>query len=55
MAAILWNLEQLGQNLALHSGTTPDIYLQNMIGISVTLRMLDPGQRLESAVAALML
>ena len=47
MAAILWNLEQLGRNFALHSGTTQDMCLQHMIGITVILRMLhvDPGQK----------
>ena len=40
MAAILWNLEQLGQNFALHSKTTHGMCMQNMIGISATLKAL---------------
>ena len=32
-------------NCALHFGTTQNMCPQNMIGISVILRMLDPGQR----------
>ena len=47
MDAILWNIEQLGQSLTLHSKTTQGLYTQNMIGISVILRTLDPVQRFE--------
>ena len=45
MAAILQNLEQIGPNYALHSGTTQDMGLQNIIGISAKLRALGPEQR----------
>ena len=41
-----WNLEQfLGRNFALHSRTTQGMCMQSMIGISVTLMMLDPVQK----------
>ena len=52
MAAILWNLWQLGRNFGLHSGTTQDLCLQNMIGISrvilrsrtkIPVHILDPA------------
>ena len=47
MATILRNLEQLGRHLALLSGTIHSIRSQNIIGISVKLRALDPAQRFE--------
>ena len=40
MASVLWNLEQLGPDFALHSGAIQDMYLQNVIGISEKLRAL---------------
>ena len=48
MAAISWNLEQLGPNSALQSGTTQDVCVQNIIGISLKLRVLGPAQRFEN-------
>ena len=45
IATILWNLKQLGQNFALHSRTTQSISIQTIIGISVTMRTLEPAQR----------
>ena len=45
MADISRNIELLGRNFALHSGTTQSMCLQNIIGISVKLRALDPSQR----------
>ena len=47
MVVVSWNLEELGQTLALHSGTTQDMFLQNFIGISVKLKVPDPEQRFE--------
>ena len=47
MAAILRNLEQLGPNFALHSGTTQDMCVWNIIRISLKLRALGPAQRFE--------
>ena len=47
MATISRNLEQLGRNFALHSGTTQDMCLKNIVWITVTVRALDPGQRFE--------
>ena len=47
MDAILWNLEHLSWNFALHSETTQGMCMRSMIGISVLLRMLDPVQGLE--------
>ena len=47
MAAILRNLEQLGRYFALHTMTTQSMCLQNIFGISVIMRALDPGQRFE--------
>ena len=47
MTTILRNLEKLGQNFALHSGTIQDMCLQNIIGISVKMRALGPGKRFE--------
>ena len=47
MAAILRDLEQLGQYLALHTRTTQGLRLQKIIGISGIMRALDPGQRFE--------
>ena len=44
MAAILWHLEQLVRNFALYSRTTQGMRMQNMIGISVTLRTIEPAQ-----------
>ena len=40
MAAIMWNLDELGRNFALYFGTTKGICMQSMIGTSVLLRML---------------
>ena len=45
MATILRNLEHLGPNFALHSGTTQDTCVQNINGISAKLRGLGVGQR----------
>ena len=45
MAVISRNLEHLGPNLALHSGTTRGTRVQNIIGISAKLRGLRPVQR----------
>ena len=45
MGAISQSVEQMGPNFALHSGTTRDMYLQNIIGISAKLRALGSGQR----------
>ena len=45
MAAISWNLEHLGPNFALHSRTTQDTCVQNIMGISAKLRGLGPEQR----------
>ena len=45
MAAILWNLEQLGRNFSLHSRTTQRMCMQNIYGISVIMRALEPAQR----------
>ena len=45
MAAISQILEQLGPNFALHSSTTQDMCLQNIIGISTKLQALGLGQR----------
>ena len=42
---ISWNLEHLGQNFALYSGTTQDTSLWNITGISVKRRALGPGKR----------
>ena len=39
------NLEQLGQNFALHFGTTQDTHVQNIIGMSAKLRALGAEQR----------
>ena len=39
------NLEHLGPNCALHSGTTQDMRAQNIMGISAKLRGLAKGQR----------
>ena len=47
MATISRNLEQLARNFALHSRTTEYMCLQNIIGISVKMRALGPGQRLQ--------
>ena len=48
MAAISRNLEQLGPNFALPSGSTQDMWLQNIIGISAKLRALGPRQRFQN-------
>ena len=48
MAVILWNLEQLGPNFALHSGTTQDMCLQNIIRISLKLRVLGLAQKFKN-------
>ena len=48
MAGISRNLEQLGPSFALYSGTTQDMCLQNIIGISAKLRALGPGQRFDN-------
>ena len=45
MAAILQNLYHLGPNFALHSRTTQDMCVQNIIGISAKLRALARSQR----------
>ena len=45
MAATLRNLEQLGPNYALYTGTTQDMCVHNIIGISAKLRALGPEQR----------
>ena len=45
MAAISWNLQQLGPNFALHSGTSEDTCLQNIIVTFANLRALGRGQR----------
>ena len=55
MAAILQNLEQLGPNFALHSGTTQDMRLQNIIGISAKLRGLGLEQRFDSTFCILLM
>ena len=55
MATILQNLDQLGQNFALHSETTQSMCLQNIIGISVQLRALDPAQRFQHTIWILLL
>ena len=55
MATISRNLEQLGWNFALSSGTTQDLCMQNIIGISVKLRALDPTQRFEHTFWILLL
>ena len=49
MATILWDLEQLhvGRFFALHTRTNQGMCLQNIIGISVTMRALEMGQRFE--------
>ena len=49
MAAVLLNIEQLGQHFALHLGTTQDMCLQNIIGISV-MRALGPGQCIDKHI-----
>ena len=41
------NLDQLGPNFALHSGTTHDMCKQNIMGISAKLRALGPRQRFD--------
>ena len=43
-----WNIEQLGPNFALHSGTTQDRCLQNIIRISAKLRVQGTGQRFDN-------
>ena len=48
MAAISQNLEQSGRNFALLFGTTQDICLQNITGISVKMRAQGPGQRFKN-------
>ena len=45
MAAISQNLEYLGLNFALHSGTTQDTCVQKIMGISAKLRPVGWGQR----------
>ena len=49
MAAILRDLEQLGRYFALHFKTGQGMYMRYMIGLSVTMRNLDPGQILDPA------
>ena len=44
---ILWDLEQLGRNFALSTRTIQGMCTEDMIGISVTMRMLEPTQRFE--------
>ena len=55
MATISWNLEQLGRNFALHTGTTQDVRLQNIIGISLKLRALVSAQRFDNTFWILLL
>ena len=43
IAAILWNLQQLGRNFVLDSGTTHGICMQSIIGIYVIMRILEPA------------
>ena len=50
MATISRNLEQLGPNFALHSLTTQDLGLQNIIGISTKMRALGLGQRYDKQI-----
>ena len=45
IAAILRNLEQFGQDFALHSRTTQGMCMQNIIGIPVIMRALALEQR----------
>ena len=47
MAAILRDLEQLGRYSALHSNTIQGMCLQNIIRISVKMKVLDLGKRFE--------
>ena len=55
ISAISQNLEQLGRNFALHSGTTHGMCLHTIMGISVKMRALDPGQRFEHTFWILLL
>ena len=47
MVTISQNLEQSGPNFALHSGTTQDMCMKNIIKISGKFRVLGPEQRFD--------
>ena len=55
MTAISRNLKQLGPNFALHSGTTQDMSVQSIIGISAKLRALGPEQRFNNTLWILLM
>ena len=54
MAAISWNLEQIGPNSALHTGTTQDMCVQDIIGIYAKLRVPGPEQRFDNTFRILL-
>ena len=55
LATILGDLEQLGRYFVLHTRTSQGMCLQNITGISVIMRALDPGQRFEHTFWILLL